>query len=118
VAVGATVAGILGTFTLDGSGSDSPWLPFDVLPAVGVGASEVLTVRFVDRAAIGDVQVEIAAAADTTGSAPRGIDGALGDVGLSYSFGPLPAGRWVVAAHLFRADGRGNGLTFWAVTVR
>ncbi|MBI3745292.1 MAG: hypothetical protein HY264_01970 [Chloroflexi bacterium] len=49
VTAGATVAGTLGTYTMDGSGSDSPWLPFGALPAVAVGASETPSLRFIDR---------------------------------------------------------------------
>ena len=32
--------------------------------------------------------------------------------------GPIPLGQWVVSVRLFRADGRGDGTTYWAITVR
>jgi hypothetical protein len=115
----ATVAGALGTYTIDDTGSDSPWLPFDTLPSVGLGVAETPAVRFVDGVAIGQFQVEIAAATDTAGSAPREAPGGmLAADGRSFTIGPLPAGRWVLVARVFRADRRGDGLTYWAVTVR
>lgn len=119
VTADATVAGALGTYTIDDTGSDSPWLPFDTLPSVGLGVAETPAVRFVDGVAIGQFQVEIAAATDTAGSAPREVPGGmLAADGRSFTIGPLPAGRWVLVARVFRADRRGDGLTYWAVTVR
>ena len=115
----ASIAGGLGTYTLDGYGSDAPWLPFGSLPTIAAGAAERLTFRFVDGAMIGDAQVIRAAAGDSTGAALAVVPGSsLGSGGTSLSVNPLPVGHWVVAARLFRADGRGDGTTFWAVIVR
>ena len=113
------LAGALGTYTLDGRGSDAPWQPFDTLPALGVEGSRTLTLRFVDDVAIGDWSAVLATADDVTGTTPLGVDGgALAPDAASLLIGPLPPGRWVLAVRLFRADGRGDGLTYWAVTVR
>ena len=113
-----TILGELGTYSMDGVGSDAPWLPFAAVPAVEASSAEVLQIRFADGAAIGDVSAEFAAADDTRGAHPLGVPtGARADDGRSVSLGPLPAGRWVLEARVFRADGRGDGLTYWAITV-
>jgi hypothetical protein len=113
-----SVPGTLGSYVLDGRGSDAPWLPFDSLPRVAVAATEALTVGFVDRAAIGEWSVAIAAATDTRGLKPQGIEGvALQPSGDLLSAGPLPVGRWVLSVRLFRADSRADGVTYWAVSV-
>ncbi len=112
------VAGVLGTYSIDGRGSDAPWLPFSSLPGVDIAAGEMVTIRFVDGVEIGQWQVVLAPESDTGGLATRGVDGGTpGPVADSLIVGPLPTGRWVLQAWLFRADERGNGLTYWAVTV-
>lgn len=112
------VTGDLGSATLDGMGSDSPWLPFDTVPAVTLAAGDVLTIRFADGADIGAWSAGIAAAEDRTGDAVSGVGGRdEGPPAESITVGPLPAGRWVLAVSLSRADGRGSGMTYWAVTV-
>ncbi|MES2209836.1 MAG: hypothetical protein V4515_06585 [Chloroflexota bacterium] len=114
-----TLVGGLGTYVIDGRGSDAPWLPFATVPALTVGSAETVTIRFSDGVPIGDWSAVIAPADDTSGSATRGVNGAaLSADGLSASVGPLPVGRWVLQVRLFRADGRGDGLTYWAITVR
>jgi hypothetical protein len=114
-----TVAGALGSYVVDGRGSDSPWLPFDSLPRVDVAATPALTVGFVDGAQIGEWSAVIADAADTRGVKQRGIEGVTLEPGGDLLVaGPLPAGRWVLAVRLFRADGRGDGVTYWALMVR
>ena len=112
------IPGALGTYSIDGRGSDAPWLPFSSLPGVSVAAGEMLTIRFVDGVGIGQWQVLLAPASVTAGLATRGVDGAvLGQLADALTVGPLPAGSWVLQARLFRADERGDGLTYWAVTV-
>lgn len=115
----ATIVGELGTYAIDGRGSDAPWLPFSSIPPFTVGTADSLTIRFSDGVPIGDWAAVIAGADDLSGLSPQGIDGALKAAdGLTVSIGPLPVGRWVLQVRLFRADGRGDGLTYWAVTVR
>ncbi len=114
-----TVLGALGTYVMDAAGSDAPWLPFTTVPAVEVGPVEMLQIRFADRAVIGDFSAEFATADDTRGAHVLGVPGGGRAVdGSSVTMGPLPAGQWVLEVRLFRADGRGDGLTFWAITVR
>jgi hypothetical protein len=118
VTADGSIKGILGTYSIDGRGSDAPWLPFSSLPGVSVAAGELLTIRFVDGAEIGQWQVLLAPASDTGGLATRGVEGGvLGPLADVLTVGPLPAGSWVLQARLFRADERGDGLTYWAVTV-
>jgi hypothetical protein len=118
VIAGSATPGDLGSYVIDDRGSDGPWLPFATLPAVHAAATEPLTVRFVDRVPIGEFDAVIAGAADTSGSSPQGVQAAAtsGDA-ASLTVGPLPAGKWVLSVRLFRADGRGDGTTYWAVTV-
>ena len=118
VTADGNIQGTLGTYSIDGRGSDAPWLPFSSLPGIDIGAGETLTIRFVDGVGIGQWQVLLAPASDTGGLATRGVDGGmLGPLADVLIVGPLPAGSWVLQARLFRADERGDGLTYWAVTV-
>ena len=118
VTADGSIQGTLGTYSIDGRGSDAPWLPFASLPGVGVADGELLTIRFVDGVGIGQWQVLLAPASDTGGLATRGVEGGmLGPLADVLTVGPLPAGSWVLQARLFRADERGDGLTYWAVTV-
>lgn len=115
---GGDVPGTLGTFTLVDTGSDAPWLPFDMLPAVTTPPDGTLAIGFVDGNQIGAWSARIATAEDRTGSDVTGIDGRLdGPPVDSVEVGPLPAGRWVLGVYLTRADGTGAGITYWAVTV-
>ncbi len=116
-----SVVGKLGSYTLDGRGSDAPWQPFATVPSVTLDAGENLAARFADGAAIGDWSAVIAGADDTTGSDQRGVAGtgiAGAGPGQTVGIGPFPIGQWVLQVRLFRADGRGEGLTYWAVSVR
>ena len=113
------VLGALGTYVMDGAGNDAPWLPFSTIPFVEASTADTFEIRFADGAAIGDVSTVFAAAADTSGASPQGVPVASRAAdGSSVTVGPLPQGQWVLEARIFRADGRGDGLTYWAVTVR
>ena len=113
---GTIFAGYLGSYEIDGTGSDGPWLPYDSLSHVVVGAQDTLTIRFVDGSDIGEVDAVVAAASDTTGSKTQAIPTAPGGNAASVTVGPFPAGQWVLSVRLFRADGRGDGTTYWAIT--
>ena len=112
------IVGALGTYDVDGRGSDTPWLPFPTLPAVVLTSHESVTVSFVGGFAIGHWAAVLAAAEDTSGSVTRDVPGGrLGRDTTALTIGPLPAGRWVLQARLIRLDGHGDGVTYWAVTV-
>jgi hypothetical protein len=115
---GTFYAGYLGSYEIDGHGSDGPWVPYDSLSHVVVGSQDTLTIRFVDGTDIGEADAVIAAASDTTGSSPRAVPVGPGGNATSVTVGPLPAGTWVLSVRLFRADGRGDGTTYWAITSR
>lgn len=118
VTADGTVRGSLGSYALDGRGSDSPWLPFDALPPLTAAAGGMLAIRFEDGTAIGAWSARFAAAQDRAGAAPSGLGGRDAGPPLeAIAVGPLPSGAWVLEVRLFRADGRGDGLTYWAVTV-
>ena len=111
--------GELGSYTIDEQGSDAPWLPFGSLIGVEVGVGQPVSVRLLDGGLISAWVADLAAWDDTTGSLARRVaerdDGpGVENVGLDR----IPVGRWVLAVRLFRADARGDGTTFWAVTVR
>ena len=112
------IAGALGTYDVDGLGSDTPWLPFSSLPAVVLTSTEIVTISFVGGFAIGQWSAVLAAADDTSGAASRvAPGGTLGPNATALTVGPLPAGRWVLQTRLIRLDGHGDGVTYWAVTV-
>ncbi len=112
------VEGNLGSYVIDGSGSDSPAYPFGSMVAVHVPGDAVLQVVLAGGEAIGDAYLALDPADDASGTLGQEAPGVARDAdGTSVSFGPLPVGRWVLSARLFRADGRGDGVTYWAVVV-
>ncbi|MBA3876408.1 MAG: hypothetical protein C0498_05640 [Anaerolinea sp.] len=111
--------GVLGSFTFDGSGSDSPWLPFAAGRTVSIPPGEPVTIGFGDGSAIGGWSVSLADANDRAGLELIGHgyrENDLPPIDL-IRLEPLPAGCWVMAAMLSRADGRGSGVTYWSVSV-
>jgi hypothetical protein len=113
----ATFVGALGSWTLDGQGSDAPWLPAAVLTDVSVGG-QTLTVRFADGSPVGAWSARAAPSTDQRGDSAIGLgerDEDQPPLG-AVTFGPLPAGTWVVAVRLDRADGRGDSTSYWLVT--
>ena len=118
ITAGGDVKGTLGGFTMDGTGGDSPWLPFDILPAVSAAAGGAVSIRFFEDVAIGDWTAQVATEANRDGIPTQGVAQSEGGPGQpTISVGPLPKGRWVLAVRMFRADGRGSGMSYWALTV-
>ena len=115
----AAHAGNLGSYVIDGRGSDTPAYPFGSMDPIAVPAEAVLHMAFAGGEVIGDVSLTLDPPDDTTETQAQGVAGVELDAGgTSLTLGPLPVGRWVLAARLFRADGRGDGVTYWAVIVR
>jgi hypothetical protein len=116
IAADTEAPGALGSWTLDGQGSDSPWLPAAGLAEVTTGSGRV-TVRLADGVPIGAWSAQAAPATEPGGQIVTSLGGrdesepALDAVAL----GPLPPGRWVVAVRLDRADGRGDATFYWLV---
>jgi hypothetical protein len=114
----AAVPGELGSYVFEGSGSDSPWLPFDSLSIVPV-ADAPLTVAFEDGTLVATWSAAIATADDVTGAATRGAGGrGAGAPPLAaVTIGAIPAGSWVLSVRLELADGRGDATYYWAIEV-
>jgi hypothetical protein len=115
----AVVPGALGSWVLDGAGSDSPWLPWKALDAIAIPPGVAVSIGLADRSSIGSWFADLADAVDVTGVAVVRLGGREADAPPlgSVQLMPMPTGRWVLAARLFRADGRGDGVTYWSVLV-
>ena len=107
---GDPVTGPLGSFTWDGGGSDSPWLPG---APISVGAGERIAVTLATDPGI---------ASWAARRAPAGtVDGA-GAVALGQGAGPVtfaapPAGTWFVQLTVQFAGDRGSAAYYWRITV-
>jgi hypothetical protein len=108
---GDGVAGQLGSFTWNGGGSDSPWLPGT---PVDVGAGEPLTVTVADGVAVSDWSAR---------RVPAGSANGIGAVALGG--GPAPVtfrapgpGSWSVQVLVRFADELGSASYYWQLTVR
>lgn len=115
----AETQGRLGGYTLDFQGSAAGWLPWKPSAVVAIPGGVPVTIRLGDAAPIGSWGAVIAPEADTTGDeltvvGEREADDPPLDV---VRLDSLPPGRWVLAVTLRRADGRGDGVTFWSVEV-
>jgi hypothetical protein len=119
VTAGAEIPGTLGSWTLDGRGSDSPWLPASALPERAITTPAAIVVRFVGSAQIGAWLARAAPASDPEGGLGIGIGGR--DEGApplnAVTLDPIRSGRWVVAVRLDRADGRGDATFYWLLSV-
>jgi hypothetical protein len=111
----ADSVGILGSWTLDGRGSDAPWLPASALEPVHLDAGAPVTAAYGDGAAIGAWGAWIAGVDDPRGSAATWIGGreSTEPAVPSVTVGAVEAGVWVLAVRLDRADGRGDATFYW-----
>jgi hypothetical protein len=119
-APGVEAPGTVGSWTLDGSGSDSPWLSAAGLREIDIGRGPV-TVRLDGGRPIGSWLARAAPAADRTGETAVELGGrddgqpALDHVDLEQL--PPAGGPWVIAMRLDRADGRGDATFYWLIIV-
>lgn len=117
-AAGDEIRGILGSWTFENSGSDSPWLSAAGLPGVRAVAGSRLRVRLAGGQPIGAWSARAAAATDTRGERP--IDMGAREVSEppldELTLDVLPPGRWVLAVRLELADGRGDVTCYWLVS--
>lgn len=116
---GAGIPGALGTWVLDDAGSDSPSLPWSAPDAIAIPPGVAVALRLADGSPMGAWFADLADAVDIDGGKALRLGGREADAPplISVRLGALPTGRWVLAARLFRADGRGNGVTYWSVLV-
>ena len=117
---GLSVAGVVGSWSLDGMVADAPWLPADALGTVSVPIGAPLSVAFDDGAGIGSWTAQLAETSDRDGAGARTVGEGDGDGDGDAAIGLTapPAGDWVLAVTLTRADGRGRATYSWAVSVR
>jgi hypothetical protein len=107
---GDPVTGQLGSFTWDGAGSDSPWLPGS---PITVGAGERMAVTLATDPGI---------AGWAARRAPAGTVDAAGAVALGQGAGPItlavpPPGTWSVQVTIQFAGDRGSAAYYWKITV-
>lgn len=106
---GDPVVGQLGTFTWDGGGSDSPWLPG---APIAVGAGEPLSVTLADPTRIAAWTAVRAPGTSTSGSGAVPAGAGSGTVSFEV---PVP-GRWTVAVTI--RFGSGDSATwYWQLDV-
>ena len=86
--------GKLGTWVLDGTGSDSPWLPWIASDAISIAQGVSVTIRLADGSPIGWWFADLADASDGSGENARRLGGREVDAPPldSVSLEPLPAG--------------------------
>jgi hypothetical protein len=118
---GATSSpGKLGSWSLDGRGGDSPWIPAAALTPVAVGSADSIAVRYADGAPVGAWTARVAAANDPGGLVTTAVGGR--DLALPPLAGVelhgLPVGSWVLQVRLDRSDERGNAIFSWLLEVR
>jgi hypothetical protein len=107
---GDAVAGQLGSFTWQNSGSDGPWLPGS---PIRVGSGEPLTLSLADPVGVANW---------TVSRAPAGADGS-GAIGMAegtgepVTFDAPPAGSWSVHVDVWFADNLGSAAYYWLMTV-
>jgi hypothetical protein len=108
---GDPVVGQLGSFTWDGAGSDSPWLPG---APVTIGTGEGVTVTLASDPGV---------AGWTARRVAPGVNDGAGSVGLgqggatTIAFASPPSGTWSVQVTIQFANGRGSAAYYWQVTV-
>jgi hypothetical protein len=104
--------GSLGSFTWDGGGSDSPWLPG---APIAVGAGEQLTLTMADGVPVKDWAAKRVPAGTTGGSGAIAL-GAGAASPMTFT-APAP-GDWSVQLVVTFGDDLGSAAYYWAVTVR
>jgi hypothetical protein len=108
---GDPVTGQLGSFTWDGAGSDSPWLPGS---PIAIGGGERLTVSLATDPGVAGWTARRVAPGTMDGAGALGLgQGAT----LPITFAAPPAGTWSVQVTVQFANGRGSAAYYWRVTV-
>jgi hypothetical protein len=108
---GDPVAGQLGSYTWNGNGSDSPWLPG---APITVGTGERLTASLDPDVGVAMWSARQVAAGTSDGAGAVG----LGDGAAPVSFAAPGPGRWSVQVMVGFAGELGSATYYWDVTVR
>ena len=106
---GDPVAGQLGTYTWDGGGSDSPWLPGAPIAAA---RGEVLRMTLLPDITVADWSAVIAPAANGDERGALNVGAGPGPIQI---VAPAP-GAWTLAVTV-RGEGRGSATWFWRLDV-
>lgn len=108
---GDPVAGELGSYSWNGGGSDSPWLPGS---AITVGTGEQLSVSVEPDVGIATWAARRVAAGTSDGAAAVGVGEGAGPV----AFAAPTKGHWSIQLTLGFADDLGSAVYYWDLTVR
>jgi hypothetical protein len=108
---GDPVAGQLGSYTWNGNGSDSPWLPGT---PITVGVGERLAVSLDPDVGVAMWSARRVAAGTSDGAGAVG----LGDDAPPVAFAAPAAGHWSVQLTVGFAGEVGSATYYWDVTVR
>jgi hypothetical protein len=108
---GEPVAGVLGTFTWQDSGTDAPWL--DGNP-IQVASNEFLTLTMAEPIAIASWHVSRQPPGSRDGMGAVGIADGIGE---PVTFPAPPPGPWSVMVDIRFAENSGSGNYFWLVQV-
>lgn len=108
---GDPVAGQLGSYTWNGSGSDSPWLPG---APITVGAGERLTASLDPDVGVAEWSARRVATGTSDGAGAVGVGEGVAPV----SFAAPGPGRWSVQVTVGFAGELGSATYYWDVTVR
>jgi hypothetical protein len=108
---GEPVTGQLGSYTWNGGGSDSPWLPG---APIAVGAGEQLTAVLDGGVGVATWSASRVVAGSSDGASAVG----LGDGSGSIAFASPATGRWSVQLTVRFAAELGSASYYWRVTVR
>jgi hypothetical protein len=117
---GRRIAGVIGSYEVNGTAADVPWLPASSLTPTVVLADAPLAVGFADGSAIGVWTGTLAAAADAQGLTSFGVGGR--EVSepplLQVQVSGIRRGDWVLAVRLFLAYGSGDATYFWSIAAK
>lgn len=108
---GDGVTGQLGSYTWNGGGSDSPWLPG---APVEVGAGEPLTVTVADGVVVSEWSARRVPAGTANGSGATD----LGNGPAPVTFPAPGPGSWSVQLLVRFAGGAGSSSYYWQLNVR
>lgn len=108
---GDAVTGQLGSYTWNGGGSDSPWLPG---APIAVGAGERLVLTLGEGVIASDWTARRVVAGTIDGSGAVGLGDGQGPV----AFPAPPPGEWSVQVTVRFAGDLGSAAYYWQVTVR
>lgn len=113
---GCVADGVRGSWTLDGTSFESPWIPASELEKMTMTHEDLVLVGWADGTPIGHWRARVAKAEDTAGAAAEFAGDANGFGEDFVTIGRMSPGEWVLEVTLVRADGRGEATYYWALS--